>query len=60
MMPYIRDRLIASGGFYPSTAEINGLRYLRIVLKNPATTLADIERLVESLRDVKQKNRKAR
>ena len=60
MQRYIRDRLIASGDFYLSTAEIDGLRCLRISLMNPATSLADIERLVESIRDVKEKYRKAR
>ena len=60
MMPYIRDRLIESGDFYLSTAEIDGLRYLRIVLMNPATTLTDIERLLERIRDVKEKYYKVR
>jgi L-2,4-diaminobutyrate decarboxylase len=46
----IRNRLIATGDFYLSTAEINGRRYLRIVLMNPETSLSDIHRLLKTIK----------
>ncbi len=38
----LRERLIASGSHYISTAEFRGRRWLRLVLMNPATGMEDI------------------
>jgi L-2,4-diaminobutyrate decarboxylase len=46
----IRDRLIAGGRFYISTASFKGARYLRLVLMSPATTLDTIDRLIREVR----------
>jgi L-2,4-diaminobutyrate decarboxylase len=46
----LRDRLLARGKFYVSTTTLNGQRYLRLTLNNPATTLDEIKGLVEEIR----------
>jgi len=46
----IRDRLLAEGDFHLSTAVLSGRRYLRIVLTNDTTTLADLQRLAARIR----------
>lgn len=46
----IRNRLMAQGSFYLSTANVDGKRYLRIALMNPATDLQVIMALIESVR----------
>ncbi len=46
----LRDRLLARGRFYVSTTTLNGQRYLRLTLNNPATTLDEIKGLVEEIR----------
>ncbi len=48
----VRARIIAKGDFYISTAEIGGKRYLRTVFTNPQTTMDDIKRLIDAIRDV--------
>ncbi len=45
----IRERLIASGEFHLSSVELGGERYLRIVVMNPATDEATIERLLNAI-----------
>jgi L-2,4-diaminobutyrate decarboxylase len=47
----VRTRLMAAGGFYISTAEVTGRRYLRAVFMNPDTTMEDVQRLVEAVRE---------
>ncbi len=47
----LRRRLIEAGDFYISTTEAMGRRWLRLALMNPASGLADVERLVGSLRE---------
>jgi L-2,4-diaminobutyrate decarboxylase len=46
----IRDRLMALGSFYLSTAKVDGKRYLRIALMNPETDMQVIEALIEAVR----------
>ena len=46
----VRDRLIQEGRFYLSSTELNGRRYLRMVLINPDTALEDIQELIVSIR----------
>jgi L-2,4-diaminobutyrate decarboxylase len=46
----LRDRLIAEGAFYLSTACFNGKRYLRLVLMHPETAVEDIRRLIGQIR----------
>jgi L-2,4-diaminobutyrate decarboxylase len=46
----LRKRLLARGDHYVSTTSFRGRRWLRLALMNPATELADIERLVAELR----------
>lgn len=50
----IRDILIEQGTFYISSTEINGQRYLRIVIISPFTGLEDIKILVKAVRDAGQ------
>lgn len=46
----IRDRLMALGSFYLSTANVDGKRYLRIALMSPETDLQVIEVLIKAVR----------
>ena len=48
----LRDRLLARGNYYVSTASLNGKRYLRLTLTNPATGLDEIEGLVHEIREL--------
>lgn len=48
----IRDRLIQEGKFYISSAEVGGKRWLRIVVLSPHSTLAHVEALLDSIRDI--------
>lgn len=48
----LRDRLLARGNYFVSTASLNGQRYLRLTLTNPATTLDDIRGLVDEIRQL--------
>lgn len=47
----IRDRLIDSGRFYISSTELDGRRYLRIVIINPETDMTDIRSLIAAIRE---------
>jgi L-2,4-diaminobutyrate decarboxylase len=46
----LRDRLLAQGDYYVSSAVLNRRRYLRFTLTNPATCLNDIKGLVQEIR----------
>ena len=46
----LRDRLLAKGSYYISTATLDNVRYLRLTLTNPSTTLDDIKGLVDEIR----------
>ena len=48
----LRDRLLARGDYYVSTASLNGERYLRLTLTNPETSLDDIKGLVHEIREL--------
>ena len=48
----LRDRLLARGNYYVSTASLNGKRYLRLTLTNPATSLDEIVGLVDEIREL--------
>ena len=48
----IRERLIESGEFHLSSVELGGRRHLRIVVMNPATDEATIERLLDAIERV--------
>jgi L-2,4-diaminobutyrate decarboxylase len=48
----LRDRLLARGDYYVSTASLNGQRYLRLTLTNPATSLDEIKGLVDEIREL--------
>lgn len=48
----LRDRLLARGDYYVSSASLNGQRYLRLTLTNPATSLNEIKGLVDELREL--------
>jgi L-2,4-diaminobutyrate decarboxylase len=48
----LRDRLLKRGNYYVSTAVLNGQRYLRLTLNNPATTLNEIKGLVREIREL--------
>ena len=46
------NQLIAQGKFYLSTTAFNGKRYLRFVVMSPHTTMDDIKRLIDEIRQV--------
>jgi len=48
----LRDRLLARGNYYVSSASLNGKRYLRLTLTNPATTMEEIKGLVNEIREL--------
>ena len=48
----VRNQLIAQGTFYLSTTEFAGRRYLRAVINHPHTSLQDIKKLVQHIRDL--------
>jgi L-2,4-diaminobutyrate decarboxylase len=48
----LRDRLLARGNYYVSSASLNGQRYLRLTLTNPATSLDEIKGLVGEIREL--------
>ncbi len=48
----IRDHLIEAGQFYLSSTELDGTRYLRIVIISPATSLDDIKTLIHEIREI--------
>jgi L-2,4-diaminobutyrate decarboxylase len=48
----LRASLLEQGNYYVSSAVLNGRRYLRLTLTNPATTLDDIKGLVHEIREM--------
>lgn len=48
----VRDKLIAQGEFYLSTATFGGQRYLRMVFNHPQTCLDDIKELIQKIREL--------
>ncbi len=48
----IRDRLIEEGAFYLSSTELGGVRYLRIVIMNPETTMDHLRDLIAAIRKI--------
>jgi len=50
----VRDRLLAQGDFYISSAVTCGARYLRLVLINPETRLSHVEDLIRSIEQIVQ------
>ena len=54
----VRDRVIADGDFYLTTTLFGGRRFLRLVFMHPDTSIEDVERLVEKLRDLQAETRK--
>jgi L-2,4-diaminobutyrate decarboxylase len=48
----LRERLLARGNYYVSTAVLNGRRYLRLTLTNPETGLDEIKGLVNEIRNL--------
>lgn len=46
----LREKILARGNFYITTAEINGVRYLRLSVMNPLTTVDTIEKLLAEIR----------
>jgi L-2,4-diaminobutyrate decarboxylase len=47
----VRDAMIADGSFHLSTAEVNGSRYLRAAFMNPETSMSDVQRMVDRIRE---------
>ncbi len=48
----IRRRLLERGRFYVSTTLYRGVRWLRLVFMNPATTLDDVRELLDEVRGI--------
>ena len=48
----LRDKLLARGNYFVSSTLLNGERYLRLTLTNPATSLAEIMGLVQEVREL--------
>lgn len=48
----LRDKLISEGSFYVSTTMFRGLRYLRLVIMNPDTTMDTIKKLARRIREL--------
>jgi L-2,4-diaminobutyrate decarboxylase len=55
----LRDKLIAQGEFYLSTAAFGGQRYLRMVFNHPHTSLDDIKQLIQNIRELAGKKKSA-
>ena len=49
----LREKILAGGNFYITTAEVNGVRYLRLSVMNPLTNLETIEELLTEIRQCK-------
>ena len=45
----LRNELTKKGDFYISSAEVNGVWYLRLTVINPLTNLGHIEKLLEEI-----------
>ena len=52
----LRDKLLARGDYYISTASLHGQRYLRLTLTNPATSLDVVKGLVHEIRELINSN----
>ena len=48
----LRAKLLAQGDYYVSSAVLDGRRYLRLTLTNPATTVDDIKGLVHEIQEM--------
>jgi L-2,4-diaminobutyrate decarboxylase len=48
----LRDKLLAEGSFHVSTTIFKGLRYLRLTIMNPDTTMGTIKKLVQRIREL--------
>jgi L-2,4-diaminobutyrate decarboxylase len=48
----LRMKLLARGNYYVSTTSLDGQRYLRLTLTNPATCMDDIKGLVHEIREL--------
>lgn len=48
----LRSRLTAQGDFYLSTTSFNGQRYFRVAFMHPDTSLDDVRRLIETIRQL--------
>ncbi len=46
----LREAVLARGNFYITTAEVGGMRYLRLSVMNPLTTMETIADLLEEIR----------
>ncbi|MCF6275192.1 MAG: aminotransferase class I/II-fold pyridoxal phosphate-dependent enzyme [Robiginitomaculum sp.] len=46
----LREKILKRGSFYITTAEINGVRYLRLSVMNPLTSVETIEELLAEIR----------
>ncbi len=46
----LREKILARGNFYITTAEVSGTRYLRLSVMNPLTTVETIEALIHEIR----------
>ena len=45
----LRNAITKKGDFYISSAEVSGVRYLRLTVINPLTTLGHVEKLLEEI-----------
>lgn len=50
----IRNKLVAKGSYYMSTTIFNGVRYLRMVIMNPDTTMTTIKELIRQVKELRQ------
>lgn len=55
----VRDRLIAGGHFYLTTTLFEARRFLRLVFMNPDSSMDDVRRLLEELRELRATSRPA-
>lgn len=46
----LRNKIVQRGNYYITSTEVNGVRYLRVVLINPDTTLSHLEGLLDEVR----------
>jgi len=46
----LREKLLARGNFYITTAVVGGVRYLRLSVMNPLTSVETIKKLLEDIR----------
>lgn len=48
----IRNELVKQGDFYITTTMMNGMRYLRVSVQNPDTSLEHFEKMLTAIREV--------